>query len=162
MQLDNSHIEWEVINDGVMGGRSCSSFELDQRGLHFRGNLSTAFGGGFASIRGRLPRPLGSFAGFRIELHGDGRRYQLRLRESANSEEVAWRAFFDTSGTRETITLAAEEFEPVYRGRRIVALPGLADRELHYLGFMLTSDREGDFDLTVCSISTLDPDDPRA
>jgi monofunctional biosynthetic peptidoglycan transglycosylase len=156
MQLDPARIDWQVINDGVMGGRSRSSFALDQRGLHFRGTLSTAFGGGFASIRGRLPRPLGPFAAFRLTLQGDGRRYQLRLRESDDSEDVAWRALFDTSGDPETITLATGDFEPVIRGRRIVALPGLDDREPRYIGFMLTSDREGDFGLTVASITTLD------
>ena len=157
MRLDPAHIEWPVINDGVMGGRSRSSVELDERGLHFRGTLSTAFGGGFASIRGRLPRPLGPFAGFRLDLHGDGRRYQLRLRESADSEDIAWRAFFETSGAPETIVLATADFEPVIRGRRIVALPGLGDRETRYIGFMLTSDMEGDFGLTVHSIATLEP-----
>jgi len=156
MRLDPAQIDWQIINDGVMGGRSRSSFSLDQQGLHFRGTLSTAFGGGFASIRGRLPQPLGPFAGFRLELRGDGRRYQLRLRESADSEAVAWRALFDTSGSRESITLAAGEFEPVIRGRRIVALPGLTDRDPRYIGFMLTSDQEGDFGLSVYSITTVE------
>lgn len=156
MWLDPGQIDWQVINDGVMGGRSRSSVSLDEQGLHFRGMLSTAFGGGFASIRGRLPRPLGPFAAFRLELLGDGRRYQLRLRESSRSEDVAWRAFFDTSGAQETIILAAGDFEPVIRGRRIEALPGLNDRELRYIGFMLTSEQEGEFGLSVKSIATVE------
>ena len=160
MPLDLAQIDWQVINDGVMGGRSRSSFNLDQEGLHFRGTLSTAFGGGFASIRGRLPRPLGPFAGFRLDLRGDGRRYQLRLRESADSEDLAWRAFFDTRAARETISLAIEDFEPVVRGRPIVVLPGLGDRQPSYIGFMLTSDREGDFGLTVHSIAIVASHDP--
>jgi hypothetical protein len=118
--------------------------------------LSTAFGGGFASIRGRLPRPLGPIAGFRLDLHGDGRRYQLRLRESSDSNDIAWRAFFDTSGTRETICLSVEDFEPVIRGRRIVALPGLPDRIVRYIGFMLAGDEEGQFDLSIHSMATLE------
>lgn len=156
MQLDPKQIDWQIINDGVMGGRSRSSHTLDPEGLHFRGTLSTAFGGGFASIRGRLPRPLGPFTGFRLDLEGDGRRYQLRLRESADSNDIAWRAFFDTSGSRETITLSIGDFEPVIRGRRIVALPGLPDRTVRYIGFMLTGDEEGRFDLSVHSMATLE------
>jgi len=156
MQLDPEEIEWQIINDGVMGGRSRSSYTLDHRGLHFRGTLSTAFGGGFASIRGRLPEPLGPFPGFRLDLQGDGRRYQFRLRESADSNDVAWRAFFDTSGARETIVVSVRDFEPVIRGRRIAALPGLADRAMRYIGFMLTGDEEGEFGLSVHSIETVD------
>jgi len=156
MQLDPEQIDWQIINDGVMGGRSRSSFTLDREGLHFRGTLSTAFGGGFASIRGRLPRPLGSFPGFRLDLKGDGRRYQLRLRESPDSNDIAWRTFFDTSGSWETISLSIGDFEPVIRGRRIVALPGLSDRTVRYIGFMLTGDEEGRFDLSIRSMATLE------
>ena len=154
MQLDPEQIDWQIINDGVMGGRSRSTFTLDQEGLHFRGTLSTAFGGGFASIRGPLPRPLGPFSGFRLDLTGDGRRYQLRLRESADSNDIAWRAFFDTSGSRESISLSAEDFEPVIRGRRIVALPGLCNRTVRYIGFMLTDNEEGRFALSVHAMAT--------
>ena len=157
MRLDPAQIAWQVINDGVMGGRSRSSFSLDEGGLHFSGMLSTAFGGGFASIRGALPRPLAGFTGFRLDLHGDGRRYQLRLRESADSDAVAWRASFDTSGVREVITLPTALFEPVIRGRRVVALPGLGDREPLHIGFMLTSQQEGPFELTVHAIEVEHP-----
>jgi monofunctional biosynthetic peptidoglycan transglycosylase len=162
MQLDPEQIDWQIINDGVMGGRSRSSFTLDPEGLHFQGTLSTAFGGGFASIRGRLPRPLGPVPGFRLDVQGDGRRYQLRLRESSDSSDIAWRAFFDTSGSRETISLSVGDFEPVIRGRRIMALPGLCDRTVRYIGFMLASDEEGRFALSVHSMAILEAEDEHA
>jgi hypothetical protein len=162
VRLDLAHIDWQVINDGVMGGRSRSSFNVDQGGLHFRGTLSTAFGGGFASIRGGLPQPLDGFAGLRLEFRGDGRRYQVRLRESAESNAVAWRAFFDTGGGLETITLAHTDFAPVIRGRVVEALPDLSERALRYVGFMLTSKQEGDFGLTVQAIDMLDAAGPQA
>lgn len=156
--LELVHIDWQIINDGVMGGLSSSTFCLDDHGLHLRGSLSTANGGGFASIRGGLSRPLDRFCGLRLSLTGDGRPYQLRLRESSDSRDVAWRAFFDTSGARQTITLQLHEFEPVIRGRRVEALPGLADRKPQFLGFMLTSQCEGPFSLSIHSIETLDED----
>ena len=158
MQLEPDRIDWQIINDGVMGGLSSSAFSLDSQGLHFRGSLSTANGGGFASIRGCLPVPLQRIAGIRLSLTGDGRRYQLRLRETANSGDIAWRASFDTSGARQDITLATRDFEPVFRGRRIEALPGLADRAMRYLGFMLASQREGAFALSVHAVEAIDMD----
>ena len=158
MLLEPTRIDWQIINDGVMGGLSCSAFDLDDQGLHFRGSLSTANGGGFASIRGGLAAPLAHFSGFRLSLTGDGRRYQLRLRETAASGDIAWRAFFDTRGEPETITLAVRDFEPVFRGRRIEALPGLAERTVAYLGFMLSSSQEGIFALSVHSIEAIDTD----
>jgi monofunctional biosynthetic peptidoglycan transglycosylase len=158
VRLEPNRIDWQIINDGVMGGLSSSAFSVDGQGLHFRGSLSTANGGGFASIRGRLPAPLARFAGIRLSLTGDGRRYQLRLRETANSGDIAWRASFDTDGSREDIMLATRDFEPVFRGRRIEALPGLADRAMCYLGFMFASQQEGDFALSVHAIETIDMD----
>ena len=162
MQLEPARIDWQIINDGVMGGLSRSRFSLDDQGLHFSGSLSTANAGGFASIRGGLAAPIARFAEIRLSLTGDGRRYQLRLRETADSGDIAWRASFDTSGARETIILAIHDFEPVFRGRRVEALPGLADREMHFIGFMLASSREGAFALSIHTIETTDADRCRA
>lgn len=162
MLLDLAHIDWQIINDGVMGGLSRSAFSIDDKGLHFRGTLSTANGGGFASVRGGLATPLAPCSGIRLSLTGDGRRYQLRLRETDRSGDIAWRACFDTSGGRETITLALRDFEGVFRGRRAEALPGAADRAMRYLGFMLTSEQEGGFELSIHAIETTDADCCRA
>jgi monofunctional biosynthetic peptidoglycan transglycosylase len=162
MLLDPARIDWQIINDGVMGGLSRSGFNLDDTGLHFHGTLSTANGGGFASIRGGLAAALVPCDGIRLSLTGDGRRFQLRLRETNDPGDIAWRACFDTSGGRETITLGMRDFEPVFRGRSVVALPGLADRAIRFLGFMLTSGQEGAFALSIHTIETMDADCSRA
>ena len=51
--------DWQVVNDGVMGGVSRSTFGFVQAvsGGHaeFSGTLSFARNGGFASVRGKLP-----------------------------------------------------------------------------------------------------------
>jgi monofunctional biosynthetic peptidoglycan transglycosylase len=152
MQLDLAAIDWRPITDGVMGGRSRSDCALDGTGLNFRGVLSTANGGGFASIRGRLEPPLDPFASVRLTVTGDGRRYQIRLRESETPDDVAWRAAFNTTGERQTIVLAPADFEPVIRGRRIAGLGGLSGRHAHFIGFMLTSKEEGAFSLAIHEI----------
>jgi len=155
MRLDLTAIEWQIINDGVMGGLSRSSFGLSDQSLDFQGMLSTENRGGFASVRGRLPAPLERICGFRLQVSGDGHRYQFRLRESAESGDIAWRAFFDTSEDTRAVSLSLEEFEPVIRGRRVEVLPPLADRLVNYVGVMLTSKRPGPFRLRVHSIDIL-------
>ena len=48
----NDSGRWMVVNDGVMGGVSRSTVNLHNDGyLIFAGNVSTDYGGGFASIR---------------------------------------------------------------------------------------------------------------
>jgi hypothetical protein len=46
---------WKVVNDDVMGGISTASFELNNEGYaEFKGTVSTANNGGFASVRYRF------------------------------------------------------------------------------------------------------------
>lgn len=152
MRLDLTAIDWQPINDGVMGGRSRSDCAMDGADLRFQGVLSTANSGGFASIRGRVVPPIDPFASIRLRVTGDGRRYQVRLRESGDPDDVAWRALFETTGERQTVVLTAADFEPVIRGRRIAGLGGLSGRRAQFIGFMLTSKEEGAFSLSIHEI----------
>lgn len=155
MLLDLKQTDWRAINDGVMGGRSRSAVRVDDRGLHFDGMLSTANSGGFASIRGRLVEPITRIASVRLTVSGDGRRYQLRLREDEDAGSIAWRASFEAGPAPQTVTLQARAFEPVFRGRRLEVLPGIEDRRLQIIGFMLASKDEGAFHLTVSDIELI-------
>ena len=152
MRLDPGTMQWQIINDGVMGGLSRSSVRCGDDGVLFSGILSTANNGGFASIRSRLQRPVRGLREVRLCCSGDGFRYQLRLRDSEDSSSAAWRACFDCGAERQTIILPAADFEPVVRGRQVVVLPGLAERRLRFVGLMLTRDRPGPFALTVHAI----------
>lgn len=148
---------WTIIDDAVMGGVSRGRADLEQAGVHFHGLLSTDYGGGFSSMRTPLDPPLEArrLAAFRLDVQGDGRRYQLRLRDREESSAPAWRASFGTSGRRETVELRLADFEPVVRGRRVEVLPPLADRVIRHLGLMLVSDRPGPFSLRVFRIEAL-------
>jgi NADH dehydrogenase [ubiquinone] 1 alpha subcomplex assembly factor 1 len=158
MLIDPAALRWQVINDDVMGGCSASSVALANGRLHFRGELSTANGGGFASIRAELGAPWAAFSGLRLSVSGDGRRYQVRLRENPHSEATAWRALFEARVAEESVVFTPDDFEAVIRGRRVETLPGLRDRSIRYLGFMLTSKQPGPFALTVHRIETVERD----
>ena len=161
MTLDPEQISWQVVNDVVMGGCSSATCKVGQGAgsLRFSGLLSTAHGGGFASVRGELGRPVPPFSAVRLVVSGDGRQYQVRLRETAHPEAIAWRALFTAQEDRETIVLGLDDFEPVFRGRRVEALPGLTRRDIRFLGFMVVSKQPGAFALTVHQIETVDRDD---
>jgi hypothetical protein len=154
--IDPAALRWQVINDEVMGGCSNSSFTVEDGCLHFRGALSTANGGGFASIRAELCDPPAAFYGLRLSVSGDGRHYQVRLRETAHSEAIAWRALFEARAAVESVVLMPDDFEAVIRGRRVETLPGLRQRSVRHLGFMLTSKRPGPFALAVHQIETVE------
>jgi hypothetical protein len=71
-----------------MGGASSSRLGYSEaaRALVFSGTVTTAFNGGFASVRS-LPWPgwaaLGGGQGVRMVVRGDGRTYKLNLKASA-------------------------------------------------------------------------------
>ena len=59
--LDESPLglEWRIVNDNVMGGRSRGHFEISEQSLSFFGTTNTN-GGGFSSIRSFLDEPVPS------------------------------------------------------------------------------------------------------
>ena len=76
---DDAHMSWYVVNDNVMGGRSQGDFSIGEGVLRFSGSTNTD-GGGFSSIRTEPVRlDLSEYAGIRLRVKGDGRRYTWRL-----------------------------------------------------------------------------------
>ena len=155
MQLELEAARWHVINDGVMGGKSRSEVINYQPRLLFRGQLSLENNGGFASALCRFRQGFGGIAGFRLEVRGDGRQYQFRLRADELPGGIAWRAIFPTDGSQQTIDLRLAEFEPVIRGRIVEHAGELRPEDMRLLGFMLADQQPGSFSLEVQSIEAL-------
>lgn len=149
MQPDLSKLPWRVVNDTVMGGRSRSDFTCKNPELWFTGQLSLENNGGFASIISRLDMPFKDFTRLRLIVSGDGRRYQVRLRENISSNKVAWRAFFSAGDEKTEVLLAPDDFDPVMRGEPAFGAQPLEHTAIHHIGFMLTSQRPGPFQLKV-------------
>lgn len=146
---------WHVINDGVMGGGSRSEVLPLEPRLLFRGQISLANNGGFASIRCRFTNDFSGASGFRLAVRGDGRRYQFRLRADESPGSLTWRAEFATTGALQLIEVKREDFVPVFRGQVVKASGGLNTSDIHLLGFMLADRQPGPFRLEVHSIEAL-------
>lgn len=153
--LDLNSLDWRIVNDDVMGGRSSSQFEVGNDGLVFHGELSTENRGGFVSVLGRLEEPLINLAGFKLGTSGDGRRYQLRLRETDSSRDAAWRAFFNCHERQSLAAIGIDEFHPVMRGQPAIGAKPLEITPVRYLGFMLTSRRPGPFELRIHALEVM-------
>lgn len=146
--------QWDVINDGVMGGRSTSRVERTAAGtLRFTGHVSLENNGGFASSRTDLgPLDLSAGEGVAIRVRGDGRRYQLRLRMRPG-DRIAYKAEFETEPTQWTeIRLPFRDFRPTFRGRTPSDAPPLDPETIGQLGFLIADEREGPFELEVAWI----------
>ena len=140
---------WLVINDDVMGGRSTASVAALGKGLRFEGQLSLDNNGGFSSTRRLLTEPPADSDGVRLEVRGDGRDYQFRLRQDQRFSGVAWRAPFSTSDDWQVIELRFDAFEPVYRGQPVPEAGPADPANVSQVGFMIADRREGRFELEV-------------
>ena len=79
--------QWMVINDGVMGGVSRSSFKkADPAGAVFAGVVSLENYGGFCSVSSRQPAPVdaSAFDGIAVRCKGDGKTYKLTLKNDSS------------------------------------------------------------------------------
>lgn len=140
---------WFVIDDGVMGGRSAGRVSSDKNEVTFSGLLSLENNGGFSSIRLPLSQPLTGLAGIKISVRGDGRRYQLRLREGRRFDGVAWQTEFETGPQWETHTIRFNEFRPTFRGRSVPQAGPVKPEEIRQIGILLADKNPGPFNVEV-------------
>ena len=147
-------LEWFVVNDDVMGGKSSGGFELNDGKLVFSGATNTR-GGGFSSIRSRGPRlDLSEFSGIRLRVRGDGRRYSWQLRTNAiyrGRELGFWSEFETTAGQWLEIDLPFADFVPKFRGSKLDAAPP-DPAHIGGMGLMISDGKDGPFAIAVDSV----------
>jgi NADH dehydrogenase [ubiquinone] 1 alpha subcomplex assembly factor 1 len=147
--------DWLIVNDGVMGGLSTSTFAIGDRNTAvFEGHLTTENNGGFASTRTK-PKAFGlaEYSGIRMRILGDGKIYQFRIHTSRQFDGVAYRALFQTEANEwQIIEIPFEVCLPVFRGRILREMPPIDPQNIQQLGFLLAEKQIGDFRLEVAWI----------
>eukprot|EP00892_Ulva_mutabilis_P002707 jgi/Ulvmu1/12437/UM009_0089.1 len=149
--LDTGSVEsrWGPLDDVVMGGVSQSGLyrvrgagPAGQDVAVFRGNVSVANNGGFASVRSRNWEPaldLGAYEGLRVTLRGDGKRYKFILRCSGAWDSVCYCLSVDTpKGEWTTLDLPFADFMPVFRAKIQPDAPPLDPSRISSAQFMLS------------------------
>lgn len=132
--------QYGCLDDGVMGGVSASELVAETIPFGtaatptapaavamFRGTVSAANSGGFASVRNRNwepPKDCSSATGISVRCFGDGQRYKLFLRTDAGWDAIAYGVSFDTvAGQWATVKLPFSSFRAIFRARTISAAP---------------------------------------
>ena len=140
---------WEVVNDGVMGGLSRAAFRIDEAGTgHFSGQVSLENNGGFASLRYRMePVAVQGHKSLVVQLKGDGKNYQLRIRENS-SDDFAYVKTIATTGEWETVKVPLGEMYPSFRGQKLNR-PHYQGNRLSELTFLIANQRDESFRLLL-------------
>lgn len=141
--------KWGIMNDGVMGGLSQSTFSQTKDGkAQFKGKVSLENNGGFASVRAGFKRiDITGANKVMIRLKGDGNNYQFRVKNE-QSDRHAYKYEFETSGNWEVIEIPLAEMIPTYRGMR-PNLPNFAAQMLSEIGFLIANKKNQNFELLI-------------
>ena len=150
-----SSLNWNIVNDTVMGGRSSSRWLSNSSSTStFEGFLSLQNNGGFASVRHDLEKiDLTNTEGIYLKVKGDGRKYQFRIRSQASRWANYSQEFKTKEGKVQTFYLPYKDFKAGWRGRSITDLPVLIGKDIKGIGLFLGDKIEGKFKLEVTDIA---------
>ncbi len=150
--IPDNHLEWQIINDGVMGGMSEGLFKINtDQTADFWGSVSLENNGGFASVRALLKAPVaGNFQKIVLRVKGDGKTYSFRIRTDANFDGVAYADNFKTKNDEWTEhEFSAADFVPTFRGRILQNVTPLIETQIRQIGFLISEKQSGDFILKI-------------
>ncbi|MDP5157234.1 MAG: CIA30 family protein [Flaviramulus sp.] len=147
---DNTN--WQVINDGVMGGLSEGYVGSSETGnTIFKGFVSTDNYGGFSSIKYTSnKRGISVFKYLVLIVKGDGKCYQFRIKDDI-SHRYSYVKTFKTSGVCETIKIPLNDFYPTFRGKKL-DMPNFSGDTMEEIGFLIGNKTKESFSLEIESI----------
>lgn len=143
---------WKIVDDGVMGGLSSSTFFVDKAGNGiFKGSVSLENNGGFCSVRYFFkPIYLKNQKTFNIRLKGDGKKYQLRMKSKV-SDYYSYIYEFQTTSDWQTIEIPISEMYASFRGRTL-NLPNYDGDSLAEIAFLIGNKQNESFQLMIDNI----------
>lgn len=143
---------WLIVNDGVMGGLSQGNFEVVDGTAKFRGKVSTDNNGGFTLVRNQFDqKSLTAYESIILELKGDGKTYQFRVKSNADQRH-SYVYTFTTNGDWQKITIPFSSLEPRFRGRT-VDVSNFEGQQIEEVAFLIGNKREESFELILKEIS---------
>ncbi len=143
---------WNVVLDGVMGGRSSGYFELNEDGFgEFGGEISLANNGGFSSVRYTFDKmEVKDDSKIILKVRGDGKNYQFRIKHK-NRDYYSYITSFETSGEWEEITIELKDMYPSFRGRKLNQ-PNFSHDYIEEVVFLIGNKKQEAFKLLIDEI----------
>ncbi len=141
--------EWDVVNDGVMGGRSAGFVTVEEGTLRFTGTLVTQ-GGGFTSVRARRAIDLTGQVGLELRVRGSGRQFEVEVDDGLRSygRSVSRRAPFPSSTEWTLIRVPFSALKSTIFGQSVNAAP-IDLARIRGVGIYIADGQDGPFRLEV-------------
>lgn len=144
--------DWQIVDDGVMGGRSQGNFKIDQDGNGvFYGDVSTENNGGFSSFRHEFAAlKVNSDSKVVLTLKGDGKNYQFRIKDKLSNSH-SYITTFSTNGDWQKIEISLKNLEPSFRGQTL-NMPNFDKTSFEEIRFLIGNKKEESFKLSIDKI----------
>lgn len=141
--------EWDVVNDGVMGGHSAGFVEVTEGTLRFTGTLVTQ-DGGFTSVRARRDIDLTGQAGIELRVRGSGRQFEVEVDDGTRTygRSISRRAPIATTAEWTTVRVPFSALRSTIFGRVVNAAP-LDVARIRGVGLYMADGKDGTFRLEV-------------
>ena len=150
--LSDAKKGWIIVNDGVMGGLSKGDIEFTDANAKFSGNVSTDNNGGFTMVMNRFDQQrLTEYTAFILEVKGDGKAYQFRVKSNAYQSH-SYVYSFTTNGKWQTIEIPFSSLVPRFRGR-VVDVSNFEGQQIEEMAFLIGNKRKEAFELLLKSVS---------
>lgn len=144
--------DWQVVDDGVMGGRSSGLLKKNKDGHgQFSGYISLENYGGFSSVRLRTKSiSVEGYDYIVIKVLGDNKFYQLRIKASPHDRHVYVKRFYAKSEWQE-IAIPLSSMQPQFRGRRL-RMRNFRGDSIIEVGMLVGNKVEENFSIIIDSI----------
>ncbi len=155
---ENETMDWQIVNDGVMGGLSKGKLDFSDEGtMQFSGTLSLENNGGFSTARSsEVDLNLSNDLGLLLLVKGDGRNYEARLDSDSRfrGNSVSFSGSFETvAGEWTQVKIPFSAFEGSFRGTELPDMklnPAVIER----VWILLADKKSGPFSLEIDWIRT--------
>lgn len=146
---------WKIVDDRVMGGVSQGRFQVSPEGFGvFQGHVSLDNYGGFSSLRYNfIKKEVKEYGKIKVRLKGDGKKYQLRIKDKADNY-YSYITTFETSGDWEEIKIPLKNLYPSFRGRKL-DLPNFTCEYIEEIAFLIGNKKNEDFKLLIDKIELI-------
>ena len=142
---------FKIVDDGVMGGKSAGYFKINAKGNgEFYGHVSLENNGGFSSVRYQTTVHVNANTSIMLHIKGDGKRYQIRVKESADQKE-SFVNYFTTSGAWQTVTIHLKDLYPKFRGKHLDSA-NFSGTKISEIGFLIGNKKAEPFNLEIAKI----------
>lgn len=143
---------WKIVDDAVMGGMSSGTFKLSPDGHGaFEGTVSLENNGGFSMVRYSFDKiKTNKDSKIIIKLKGDGKKYQLRIKDNSNIN-YWYISAFTSSGEWQEIEIPLKDMYPSFRGKRLDQ-PHFSSNHIEEIAFLIGNKKTEQFKLLIDKI----------